>query len=78
MKYSDDEYRNETLRVLAACDWASGLKLAREEGIAEGRTKVKIKLAQNALMEGLDNRVVAKITDLDEAEIERIRTELLN
>jgi hypothetical protein len=70
MKYSDDEYRNETLRVLAACDWASGLKLARKEAIEE--------VARNALIEGFDNRVIAKITGLDETEIEKLRTELLN
>jgi hypothetical protein len=29
-------------------------------------------------LEGLDNRIVAKITGLDEAEVERIRAELPN
>jgi predicted transposase/invertase (TIGR01784 family) len=78
MKYSDDEYRNETLRVLAACDWASGLKLARSEGHAEGRVEEKKEIARNALIEGFNNRVIAKITGLDVAAIEKLRTELLN
>jgi predicted transposase/invertase (TIGR01784 family) len=78
MKYSDDEYRNETLRVMAACDLSSGLKLARSEGHAEGRVEEKIVIARNALIEGFNNHVVAKITGLDEVEIEKLRTELLN
>jgi hypothetical protein len=69
MKYSDDEYRNETLRVLAACDWASGLKLAREEAVEE--------IARNALKEGVEVSLVSEITGLDEAEIERLRAELM-
>jgi hypothetical protein len=70
MKYSDDEYRNETLRVLAACDWASGVKLAHDE--------VAIDVAKKALRSGLDTELIIEIPGLDEATISKLRTELLN
>jgi hypothetical protein len=70
MKYSDDEYRNETLRVLAACDWASGVKLARDE--------VAIDVAKKALRSGLDTELIIEITGLSETTINKLRTEVLN
>jgi hypothetical protein len=70
MKYSDDEYRNETLRVLAACDWASGVKLARDE--------LAIDIAKKALRRGLDTELIIELTGLSEPAIHKLRTELLN
>jgi predicted transposase/invertase (TIGR01784 family) len=73
-----ESLRQYYLREMAMSDWLSGLKLARSEGHAEGRVVEKIDIARNALLEGFDNRVVAKITGLDEATINKLRTELLN
>jgi predicted transposase/invertase (TIGR01784 family) len=69
-----ESLRQYYLREMAMSDWSSGLKLARSEGRAEEKNEI----ARNAILEGFDNRVIAKITGLDEATINKLRAELLN
>jgi predicted transposase/invertase (TIGR01784 family) len=76
-----ESLRQYYLREMAMSDWSSGIKLAKSEGHAEGhaegRAEEKIETARNALLEGLNNRIISKITGLDEAEVEKLRAELL-
>jgi hypothetical protein len=52
--------------------------LAKSEGIEIGIGEGVLRTARNALKEGADVPFVMKITGLDEATINKLRTELLN
>ncbi len=71
-----ESLRQYHMREMAMSDWASGLKLARSEGISEGILEGFEEVAKKSLKEGLPISLIAKITGLDETAINKLRTDL--
>jgi len=53
-------------------DWNSALYTAKQEG----EQNKSLKVAKNSILEGLNNQIISKITDLSIEEIENIRKEM--
>lgn len=51
------------------------LRMAEKKGLREGEIKGKIEVAKNAILQGLDNDIIAKLTNLSIEEIEKLRNE---
>jgi len=84
-----EDYKKKLLEVLSMTqieEWireegmAKGMEKGKAEGIAEGKAKGiaegKLEAARNALIEGIEPIVVAKITGLPLTTIEKIKAEL--
>lgn len=72
-----DNVRGEIMTAaekLKSIGWEEGLKEGREEGIIKGQEKTAV----NLLKEGADIQFVARITDLDVAVVQKLKTELDN
>jgi predicted transposase/invertase (TIGR01784 family) len=50
----------------------------REEGLKEGLEKGKLEVARNAIKEGMELNLIAKLTGLPKKEIEKIAAEMDN
>jgi predicted transposase/invertase (TIGR01784 family) len=57
-------------------DLKNVINTAVEEAIENTKDNVKIEIAQNAILKGLDNQLIVELTNLDIATIEKIRTSL--
>ena len=53
-------------------DWNSGMHSAKEEGAKKGKEEVAIKM----LEEGIDEKIILKVTNLSIEEIEKIKKEI--
>lgn len=53
-------------------------KEGKQEGLVEGETKKALKVAEKAILEGLYNQIISRITGLSMEEIEKIRKEIKN
>lgn len=74
----------EVLRMTQIEEWLreegkqEGRQEGRQEGKVEGKMEGKQEVARNALLEGLDAEIVARITDLPLKTIQKIKADLTN
>ena len=74
-KFLTEEYKKRLLEVLSMTQIEEWL---REEGKAEGKLEGKHEDARNALIEGIEPTIVAKITGLPLTTIQKIKADLTN
>ena len=75
MKATAAMFKDQTLEVLRMTQIEEWL---REEGKLEGKLEGEMKDARNALIEGIEPIIVAKITGLPLEIIQKIKGELAN
>ncbi|TAF66438.1 MAG: hypothetical protein EAZ55_05785, partial [Cytophagales bacterium] len=56
----------------------SAIETAVEEAIGTAVEENKIEIAKNAILEGFDNQIIAKLTGLPTTQIEKLRKEMKN
>ena len=61
------------LREMAQIDYNSGMKKAKDEGMAEGKAEEKIEVARNALKMNMSVDDISKLTGLSRQQIEDIK-----
>ena len=52
-----------------------GMEIGKQEGIKEGIVEERHRLAQKMITEGMDDRVIVKLTGLDTETIRQLRSE---
>ena len=67
------ERRLAFLREKAIRDERNNLNASRAEGIEVGRKEEKIEIAKNMLKEGMDIKIISKLTNLSIEEIKKIK-----
>ena len=67
MKNSLDTARDEGIEI--------GVEKGIEIGVEKGKIEGKIEIARNAILEGMNNEIIAKLTNLNIEEIENLRNE---
>ncbi len=58
---------------LKAFDEINTLRTAERKGMEKGMEKEKITIAERSILQGLDNKTIARSTGLDEEHVERLR-----
>ncbi|MGL5903795.1 MAG: hypothetical protein ACRCZO_14035 [Cetobacterium sp.] len=69
----EDEREKYRMREKARLDAASALATAELKGKAEGERLAKLKIAKNALQNGMSSEIVSGITGLSVEEIELLK-----
>jgi len=78
-KFLPDEYKKRLLEVLRMTQIEEWLREeGKQEGMLEGKQEGKQEIARNALIEGIEPTIVAKITGLPLTTIQKIKVDLAN
>ncbi len=72
----DRRLRDEALRLeIKRLDYNTGMKEARDEGIAQGNRNTKIEFVKRLLSMNFDIELIVQLTDLSKDEIEQIKSQ---
>lgn len=80
---TDDEEYKEVMKMIekSALDFEGILgrrdKIYYEEGIEEGKIRIKHQIAKNLIKEGLDDETIKRITKLNQKEYEKLKQQCL-
>ena len=76
-KYLNENERDELMEVLRMTDLAMAfVEEGLQKGLQEGRIEKAFDMAKNAILEGLNVKLISKLTGLDESTIRQLEEEL--